>query len=125
MKCFTYLSHLNAGGQKTQEAIMAADINQIIAGLERDAAGYMAVKCVKGAFFVAAGPGRGSLPQTLEGPWTHLEVAFPGGRDYLAAYEKIYAPVRGMMDRESLHAKAVPVELINKMIQHHGGLVTG
>lgn len=97
-------------------------INEFLKGKEADPDGIFPQMSVGGVlFYVAAGPNRGSFPKERKGPWTHLELVFPSGRNYLEAYEKIYGPIRGMTNSESLRAPCVPVEDINKMIKYYGG----
>jgi hypothetical protein len=108
-------------GKKMQEAIMVVDINEIIKNQSVGAGGYFSrVTCVDGlSFLPSAGYDRGSLPREFKGPWTEIEIGFCNTR-----FEFIFEPVRNITDPLTLKAQNVPVELINEMIRHHGGLAT-
>lgn len=97
-------------------------INKILKGKEASPDGLFPQLSAGGElFYAAAGPNRGSFPKERKGPYTHLELVFPCGQNYLETHDKIWEPIRGMTDRESLRALAVPVDMVNKMIEHYGG----
>ena len=98
------------------------DINAIIKEQRVSLGGFFPlITCRDGLTFRPVdGYDRGSLPQNFNGPWTKLEIGF-----CYARFDSIFEPVKNMTDPLTLKAPNVPVELINKMIQHHGGLVAG
>ena len=101
---------------------MAEDINKIIKNQKVGAGGYFSrVTCKDGlSFLPSAGYDRGSCPRDAKGPFTQIEIGFSNAN---AQFDEIYEPVRNMTDRETMKALYVPVELVNEMISHHGGLV--
>ena len=60
------------------------------------------------------------IPRNNDGPWTHVEVGFPSDR------EELLMPYAEDSEHptETVYAY-VPVEVVEKVIEKHGGLVEG